>query len=147
MTITRRNLVLGASAASMSALPISAAFGQAKAEFTLKYGNNLPIAHPMNVRATEMAVKINSESKGRIALEVYPNNQLGNDTDMLSQVRSGAMDYFTLSPLILGTLVPAAQISGVGFACWSGLRPNQDRVHAQARQQPACGPPHECARH
>ena len=35
---------------------------------------------------------------------------------MLSQVRSGAMDYFMLSPLILGTLVPAAQISGVGFA-------------------------------
>ena len=116
MTITRRNLVLGAGAASMSALPVGAAFGQAKAEFTLKYGNNLPVAHPMNVRAAEMAAKINSESKGRIAFEVYPNNQLGNDTDMLSQVRSGAMDYFTLSPLILGTLVPAAQISGVGFA-------------------------------
>jgi tripartite ATP-independent transporter DctP family solute receptor len=47
---------------------------------------------------------------------VYSNNQLGSDTDMLSQVRSGAIDYFTLSPLILGTLVPAAQITGVGFA-------------------------------
>ena len=116
MTITRRNLVLGAGAASMSALPMGAAFSQAKAEFTLKYGNNLPIAHPMNTRAAEMATKINAESKGRIAFEVYPNNQLGNDTDMLSQVRSGALDYFTLSPLILGTLVPAAQISGVGFA-------------------------------
>jgi tripartite ATP-independent transporter DctP family solute receptor len=116
MTITRRNLVLGAGAASMSTLPVGAAFGQAKAEFTLKYGNNLPIAHPMNTRAAEMAAKINAESKGRIAFEVYPNNQLGNDTDMLSQVRSGALDYFTLSPLILGTLVSAAQISGVGFA-------------------------------
>ena len=116
MTITRRNLVLGAGAASMSALPIGSAFSQTKAEFTLKYGNNLPAAHPMNVRAAEMAVKINTESKGRIAFEVYPNNQLGNDTDMLSQVRSGALDYMSLSPLILGTLVPAAQISGVGFA-------------------------------
>ena len=35
---------------------------------------------------------------------------------MLSQLRSGALDFMTLSPLILGTLVPAAQINGVGFA-------------------------------
>ena len=112
MTITRRNLIAGAGAL---ALPIGIAFAQ-KAEFTLKYGNNLPVSHPMNVRAAEMATKINAESKGRMAFEVYPNNQLGNDTDMLSQVRSGALDFFTLSPLILGTLVPAAQISGVGFA-------------------------------
>ena len=112
MTITRRNLLAGASAL---ALPAASAFAQ-KALFTVKYGNNLPVSHPMNTRAAEMAVKINAESKGRIDFQVYPNNQLGNDTDMLSQARSGALDYFTLSPLILGTLVPAAQISGVGFA-------------------------------
>jgi tripartite ATP-independent transporter DctP family solute receptor len=35
---------------------------------------------------------------------------------MLSQLRSGAIDYFTLSGLILSTLVPAAAINGVGFA-------------------------------
>ena len=115
MTITRRHLLATAGATAV-ALPFTSALAQKAAEFTFKYGNNLPIAHPMNVRAAEMAAKINSESKGRIAFEVYPNNQLGNDTDMLSQVRSGALDYFTLSPLILGTLVSAAQISGVGFA-------------------------------
>ena len=115
MNISRRHLLATAGASAM-ALPLGSALAQKPAEFTLKYGNNLPIAHPMNVRAAEMAVKINAESKGRIAFEVYPNNQLGNDTDMLSQVRSGALDYFTLSPLILGTLVSAVQISGVGFA-------------------------------
>ena len=115
MTITRRNWIASAGAMALPALTIGQARAQ-KTEFTFKYGNNLPISHPMNARATEMANKINAESKGRIVFEVYPNNQLGNDTDMLSQVRSGAMDFFTLSPLILGTLVPAAQISGVGFA-------------------------------
>lgn len=86
------------------------------AEFTLKYANNLPASHPMNVQAQAMAKRINQQSKGRIDFQVYPNNQLGSDSDMLSQIRSGAIDYFTLSPLILGTLVPAAQISGIGFA-------------------------------
>ncbi|MDP2257324.1 MAG: TRAP transporter substrate-binding protein [Polaromonas sp.] len=112
MNITRRYLLAGASAL---AVPFGSAFAQ-KAEFTVKYGNNLPVTHPMNIRAAEMAAKIKEESKGRLDFQVYPNNQLGNDTDMLSQVRSGALDFFTLSPLILGTLVPAAQISGVGFA-------------------------------
>ena len=115
MTLTRRNLLAGASALALPVLSVGNAAAQ-KALFTVKYGNNLPISHPMNTRASEMAAKINAESKGRIDFQVYPNNQLGNDTDMLSQVRSGALDFFTLSPLILGTLVPAAQISGVGFA-------------------------------
>jgi tripartite ATP-independent transporter DctP family solute receptor len=104
------SLALAATALGAPALPAYAA------EFTLKYANNLPVTHPMNIRAREMAARIATESKGRINLQVYPNNQLGGDTDMLSQVRSGAIDYFTLSPLILGTLVPAAQITGVGFA-------------------------------
>ncbi|AJP58434.1 ABC transporter substrate-binding protein [Pandoraea vervacti] len=86
------------------------------AEFTLKFANNLPVSHPMNIRAKEMAQKIAEQSKGRVDFQIYPNNQLGSDSDMLSQIRSGAIDFFTLSPLILGTLVPAAQISGVGFA-------------------------------
>ena len=47
---------------------------------------------------------------------MFPNNQLGSDTDMLSQLRSGAIDFFTLSGLILSTLVPPASINGIGFA-------------------------------
>ncbi len=114
MTITRRHLITSASALALPALSVRNA--HAAPEFSFKYGNNLPLTHPMNARAAEMAAAINAESKGRIDFQVFPNNQLGNDTDMLSQVRSGALDFFTLSPLILGTLVPAAQISGVGFA-------------------------------
>ena len=115
--MTRRRFLQTASIASAAAAtglypgPASAA-----AEFTLKYANNLPMTHPMNVRAKEMAAKIAAESKGRVDLQVYPNGQLGTDTDMLSQVRAGAIDFFTISPEVLGTLVSAGQISGVGFA-------------------------------
>jgi len=114
MVMTRRDLLVRTGAA---AVPLMAgeAFAQT-AEFTMKFGSNLPATHPINIRATEMAATIKSESKGRLDLQIYPNNQLGNDTDMLSQMRSGALDYMTLSPLILGTLVPTAQINGVGFA-------------------------------
>ena len=113
MNITRRRVIASSSALVFPALHLGPARA---AEFTLKYANNLPVTHPMNVRANEMATKIAADSKGRVELKIFPSSQLGNDTDTLSQIRSGAVEFFTLSPLILGTLVPSAQISGVGFA-------------------------------
>ncbi len=87
-----------------------------QAEFTYKFANNLPDAHPMNIRAKEMSAAIKTETNGRFDLQIFPSNQLGSDTDMLSQIRSGGVEFFTLSGLILATLVPAASINGIGFA-------------------------------
>lgn len=114
MTMNRRTLVLGA---TMVPLVSTIRFAGAQtAEFNYKYANNLPISHPMNVRAQEAVDKIREETGGRVSIQIFPNNQLGADTDMLSQVRSGGVEFFTLSPLILSTLVAKASISGIGFA-------------------------------
>jgi tripartite ATP-independent transporter DctP family solute receptor len=86
------------------------------AEFQLKYGNNLPVTHPLNVRAQQAADRIAKESKGRVEIKIFPNNQLGGDTDMLAQVRSGGIDFFTPSALVIATLVPVAAINATGFA-------------------------------
>ena len=116
MTIDRRKFVqtLGGTAA-LAAAGIRPALGQA-AEFQLKWANNIPVTHPSTIRVKEAADKIKTETKGRVDIQVFPNNQLGGDTDMLSQVRSGAIDIFPLSGLILQTLVPLAGINGVAFA-------------------------------
>jgi tripartite ATP-independent transporter DctP family solute receptor len=86
------------------------------AEFSFKLANNSPVTHPQSVRQQEAADRIRQASGGRVDIQLFPNNQLGSDTDMLSQLRSGALDFFTLSGLILSTLVPAASINGIGFA-------------------------------
>jgi tripartite ATP-independent transporter DctP family solute receptor len=86
------------------------------AQFTYKYANNLPETHPMNVRAREMAAAIKQETNGAFDLQIFPYSQLGSDTDTLSQIRAGGVEFFTLSGLILSTLVPAASINGMGFA-------------------------------
>src|SRR5258708_396686 len=88
----------------------------AAAPLTYKYANNSPLTHPITIPMTEATNKIKEESNGRLEIQIFPNNQLGGDTDMLSQVRSGAIDFFTLSGLILATLVPVASINGIGFA-------------------------------
>ena len=89
------------------------------AEFTLKYANNAAATHPLTIRPTEAMEAIRQETNGKVDIKVFSNSQLGGDTEMLSQLRSGALEFFTLSPLILSVLVPKASISGIGFA-WSG---------------------------
>lgn len=86
------------------------------AEFSYKYGNNLPLSHPLNIRAKEAADEIREKSGGRVDIAIFPNNQLGGDTDMLSQVRSGGIQFFTPSSLVIATLVPVAAINALGFA-------------------------------
>jgi tripartite ATP-independent transporter DctP family solute receptor len=116
MTIlrTRRSVLLaGAAASATIAMPWVA---RAAPEFALKYANNVPTTHPLNVRAKEAVDRIKTQTNGRVEIEIFPNNQLGSDTDMLSQLRSGAIEFFTLSGLILSTLVPVASINGIGFA-------------------------------
>ncbi len=114
--LTRRQFIISTGATvvatSVGYLPRRAR----AAEFTYKYCNNMVETHPTNVRAREMAEAIKSDSGGRLELQIFPNNQLGGDTDMLSQLRAGAVQFFSLSGLILATLVPSASISGIGFA-------------------------------
>ncbi len=110
--LNRRTLLTGA------ALPLFAINTRPAraADFNLKLANNSPVTHPQSVRQQEAADRIKAATNGAVEIQVFPNNQLGSDTDMLSQLRSGAIDFFTLSGLILATLVPAASINGVGFA-------------------------------
>src|ERR1700709_2894245 len=116
MSFSRRTL-LKATAASAVMGGVGAPYvarAQA-AQWTYKFANNLPESHPFVARAREMAAAIKTETNGRFDMQVFPNSQLGSDTDMLSQIRSGGVEFFTLSALILSTPVPAASINGIGF--------------------------------
>ncbi len=117
MIVVPRRTLLNAGLAG-AALPLFAirARPARAADFTLKLANNSPLTHPQTVRQQEAADRIRKATNGAVDIQLFPNNQLGSDTDMLSQLRSGAIDFFTLSGLILATLVPPASINGIGFA-------------------------------
>jgi tripartite ATP-independent transporter DctP family solute receptor len=117
MRFTRRHLLASGSAAFFGGTVAAPWVARAQgAQFTYKYANNLPETHPMNVRAREMSAVIKQETNGAIDIQIFPSSQLGSDTDTLSQIRAGGVEFFTLSGLILSTLVPAASINGMGFA-------------------------------
>jgi tripartite ATP-independent transporter DctP family solute receptor len=110
---TRRALLAGAAAfplLTMLKWPASAA------EFELKYATGQDPSHPVNVRAQEALTRIREATSGRVDIKLFPANQLGSDTDLLTQVRNGSIEFFNLSSLILATLVPVSGITSVGFA-------------------------------
>jgi tripartite ATP-independent transporter DctP family solute receptor len=86
------------------------------AEFDLKYATGQDPTHPVNLRAKEALDRIRQATSGRVDIKLFPANQLGSDTDLLTQVRNGSVDFFNLSSLILSTFVPISGITSVGFA-------------------------------
>ena len=121
MQLNRRTLGLSAAATAASAVARQAA-GQT-AEFNLKLGHEAVESHPTNRRLLEAADTIAKRTNGRVNVQIFPNNQLGGATDMLSQTRSGALEFTILSSVIISGLTPVSAITGVGYAF-----PDYDRV-------------------
>lgn len=111
--LTRRHLVAAVGAVGLSAPFVSRAMA---AEYDWKFGHGFPASHPVNVFALKAAEKIKQDTGGRVVISVFPNSQLGGDSDLLGQVRSGGVDFFSTGGLIFATLVPVAAINGTGFA-------------------------------
>ena len=102
----------GAALASIAVIGLPAR----AAQWAYKYASNVSLDHPLNVRMRECWNAVKNETKGRLDVQIFPNNQLGGDTQALQQLRSGALQFFTLDGGILQSVVPVAGIQGVGFA-------------------------------
>jgi tripartite ATP-independent transporter DctP family solute receptor len=86
------------------------------AEFAYKYAGNVSSDHPLTRNIAAAADKIRERTAGRVEIQIFPNSQLGSEMDMLTQVRTGAVEFYTISGLVLASLVPVASINGIGFA-------------------------------
>ncbi|MDR3439760.1 TRAP transporter substrate-binding protein [Telmatospirillum sp.] len=111
--ISRRTLL-----AASAALPLCSIISRRgyAAEFPYKMATGQDPTHPVNIRAQEACNRIREATGGRLDLQLFPANQLGSDTDLLSQLRSGAVEFFNLSASILATFAPLAGIVNTGFA-------------------------------
>ena len=115
MMLTRRTaLASGALLATSIAAP--AIVRAAEAEFVYKYGIEVPGTHPTGKWVRQAAERIKLETGGRLEIQVFTDSQLGSSTDMISQLRSGALEFGSQYGATLSTLVPATAIEGVGFA-------------------------------
>ena len=112
ISMTRKQFLLGAAAAGAFAIHPA----RAARRSVIRFGLDLTSDHPTTVNVTAAAKKIKDATNGEVEVEVFPSSQLGDDTHMLSNLRSGAMKMMAIGDNILATLVPAAAIDNIGFA-------------------------------
>ncbi|MDF0599835.1 sialic acid TRAP transporter substrate-binding protein SiaP [Psychromarinibacter sp. C21-152] len=87
-----KHFALGGVLAIGLAMPVLA-----QDQITLRLGMQGTEGDPQHQGVVEAARVLEESSDGRITLEIFPNSQLGNFTEMMEQLKLGELD-FTLNP-------------------------------------------------
>ncbi len=111
--VSRRALLAGAATLPLFAIRTRPA---GAAEFEFKFATGQSPTNPINTRLQEGIDRIKAATGGRVEMRLFPNNQLGSDTDQISQLRAGGIEFLNVAGSVLSTLVPATALVNVGFA-------------------------------
>ena len=101
MTVSRRK-VLSYGAALPRALP-TLSLAQAK---EIRLGIITPVGHSWNKAALLLGEKLKEATNGRLTMTVFHSGQLGNESAMMQQLQSGALDMGFIQAAELGSRVP-----------------------------------------
>lgn len=81
-----------------------------KETYELKFGLVPGIQSNEYKAVKELADYVEKESKGRLTIKIYPDSQLGDDREMISQVQEGSLDLVLAESGRLGLWVKEAEI-------------------------------------
>lgn len=115
LTLSRKQFLRGAAAGSAAVMLRAPALRAARTT-VIHFGIDLAQDHPSVKAIITAGEEIKKKSNGDIQLLLFPNNQLGDDTHMLANLRAGGMQMMGIGDNILATLVPSTAIDNVGFA-------------------------------
>lgn len=112
-SLSRRGLLAGAAAIPLVAIRTGPARA---AEFSYKVATGQSLTQPINTRLGEACKRAQEASGGRLELKFFPASQLGSDTDLLTQVRSGGIEFLNIAGSVISTISPVTALANVGFA-------------------------------
>lgn len=126
MTATRSSLILGLliGAVLSSCLFAWVGWNQAQARTAggsdatvrvLRVGHGLPTSHPVHAGIAHFAERTAALSGGALRLEVFPNEQLGNETQCLEQVQAGTLDITKVNASQLGNFINRVSVFGLPY--------------------------------
>ena len=110
---SRRLFLSGAAAVPLVAIRTQPARA---AEFNYKLATGQSLTQPINARLDQACQRIREASGGRIELKFFPASQLGSDTDLITQVRTGGIEFLNIAGSVISTVASGAAITNVGFA-------------------------------
>jgi len=112
LNLTRR--VLAGSFGALLALSLTGpAFAQAKVTLKLGHlGNEENVWHKASLKFAE---EVSKRTNGEVEVKVFPNEQLGKETDLIKGIQLGTVD-FTITGESLQNWAPAAALLAVPYA-------------------------------
>lgn len=100
--------------AAPGATTASTAGGSTTAKYTLLFGHIANEDDPWHKAAVKFADIVKEKSKGQIEVKVYPNNQLGPETDVIQAIQNGTADM-TITGETLQKWAPLAAMVAVPY--------------------------------
>lgn len=81
----------------------------------LKVAHGLPTTHPVHAGIEHFGERLLFYSGGRMQVEIYPNGQLGSETQTLEQMQAGTLDAAKVGGATLGSFVPTAKVFSLPY--------------------------------
>ena len=82
---------------------------------TLKLAHGLDIHHPVHKAMEYMAQKAFEKSGGKLKIDIYPNEQLGNEKETLEKLQLGAIDMTKVSSSMLENFIDEYKVYALPY--------------------------------
>src|SRR5689334_12753265 len=99
-------------AASAAGLP---GFASAQDKVVWKASDVHPLGYPTVEAIMRMGKKLETETKGRISIQMYPLMQLGGEKEMIEQAQVGALQIARISVGAMGPVVDELNVFNLPF--------------------------------
>lgn len=93
--------------------------------YTLRLGHNIKEDSAMHVAAEKFAAAVAERTSGRVRVDIFPDQVLGNDHQMVEMARAGELDILLTPTAKMSSLVPAMQYADLPF-----LFPSREDAYA-----------------
>ena len=97
----------------------------------LRFGYNIPERSALHLAAIRFKEEIERQTEGRIEIQLFPNQALGNDHQMLEMARRGELDLLLIPSAKLSVALPEMQYADMPF-----LLPAREDMYAMLDGEP-----------
>ncbi len=80
-----------------------------------KVAHGLPTSHPVHTGIEHFAERVHFHSGGRLQFKVFPNGQLGSETQNLEQMQAGTLDAAKVGASTLGSFIPVSKVFSLPY--------------------------------
>src|SRR5678816_57005 len=113
--IMKRRLIASLGAALVGIAAVVALPAMAQTKVVWKASDVHPLGYPTVEAIVRMGKKLETETKGRISIQMYPLMQLGGEKEMIEQAQVGALQIARISVGAMGPVVDELNVFNLPF--------------------------------